>query len=246
MELKACQGKHSLEAHGKDSWNLNKMKYTGLQLGHPEITLPFNQVQSDDIWLMCWNYLQRGIAAIALLLLSPVILVMFVGVKMSSRGPFLFTQERPGLSDNRFKIYKVRTMAPGSEMRTALGVTIQDPTVTRIGKILRALKLDELPQLWNIVRGDMALVGPRPIPVALDMELRLRIPGFEQRYQVRPGLTSIGQICVHDNALGQKLIDDWKLRFEGELHYLRNRCVRYDLILIAMTVLYVMRKAIRK
>jgi lipopolysaccharide/colanic/teichoic acid biosynthesis glycosyltransferase len=92
----------------------------------------------------------------------------------------------------------------------------------------------------------MAIVGPRPIPVALDIELRLKIPGFEERYSVAPGLTSIGQICVRDNALGEKLIEDWKLRFEGELHYLRNRCFRYDLIMITMTILYVFRKSINK
>lgn len=222
------------------------MKYAGLQLGHPEITLPYNQVQRANFWLNLWGTLQRLVAAMALLVLSPLILMMWIAVKATSEGPFLFTQERPGKNDKRFKIYKIRTMARGSEKKTALGVTNNDSQVTRVGKVLRSLKLDELPQLWNIVCGDMAIVGPRPIPVALDIELRLKIPGFEERYSVAPGLTSIGQICVRDNALGEKLIEDWKLRFEGELHYLRNRCFRYDLIMITMTILYVFRKSINK
>jgi len=171
---------------------------------------------------------------------------MWVLVRSTSPGSFLFTQERPGLDGSEFKIYKIRTMRAGSEKQTALGITNRDSKVTRIGKILRALKLDELPQLWNIAIGDMALVGPRPIPLALDAELRKHIPGFEKRYMVRPGLTSIGQICVHDNTIGESLVADWKLRFEGELHYIRNRCLRYDFLIILMTGLYVIRKLVHK
>ncbi|MEM0967767.1 MAG: WecB/TagA/CpsF family glycosyltransferase [Verrucomicrobiota bacterium] len=189
-----------------------------------------------------WELLQRFIAGGALIVLSPVILLMWILTKATSKGPFLFQQQRPGREGKPFTVYKVRTMRPGSETKTALGVTSSDPQVTTIGKVLRVLKLDELPQLWNIVKGDMKLVGPRPIPMPLDAELRRSIPGFERRYQVAPGLTSIGQICVQDNSLGDKLVKDWELRFEGELHYIRNRSISYDVFLVLLTSLFVSKK----
>ncbi len=222
------------------------MKYSGFQLGHPEITLPpVIGVQSNGAD-RAWRFGQRLVSGLALALLSPLIGLIYVLVKTTSRGPFLFAQERRGLNGATFKVYKVRTMRPGSERSTALGTTHSNPSVTAVGRALRQLKLDELPQLWNVLCGDMALVGPRPIPMALDSELRKKIPGFEKRYEVRPGLSSLGQICVKDNALGDKLVEDWKLRFTGEMHYVRSRGVRYDILIIMMTVLYVFKILIRK
>jgi N-acetylglucosaminyldiphosphoundecaprenol N-acetyl-beta-D-mannosaminyltransferase len=189
-----------------------------------------------------WQITQQLFAGAALLSLSPIFLVMWALTKLSSKGPFLYIQERRGIYGATFEIYKVRTMRPGCEKDTALGVSDGAAVVTPVGRVLRALKLDELPQLWNVMRGDMALVGPRPIPTALDRELRAKIPGFEMRYSVRPGLTSIGQICVQDNALRDALVLDWTLRFEGELHYLRHRSVTYDLLMIFMTGLFVVKK----
>ncbi len=217
------------------------MNYIGFQLGHPEITVPREALQNDTLPMTYWNLLQRVVAALALIALFPIITIMWLAVKLTSKGDFLFQQDRKGLDKQTFKVYKVRTMVLGSETKTTLGVTNGDPRVTRVGRILRALKLDELPQLWNVVKGDMALVGPRPIPLTLDKELREKIPGFSMRYQALPGLTSIGQICVKDNALGDALVMDWKLRFEGELHYLRNRSVGYDLLMIGMTIIYVLK-----
>ena len=186
-----------------------------------------------------WLLFQRALAITATIVLSPVFLALYLCVKLGSPGPFLFTQPRRGLNEKVFKLYKIRSMRQGSEKGTALGVNNSDYRVTWIGRFMRATKLDELPQLWNIAKGDMTLVGPRPIPLALDAELADQIPGFMMRYQVKPGLTSIGQICIADNALGDELVEDWKTRFEGELHYIRNRSVTYDVIMIAFTCLYV-------
>ena len=186
----------------------------------------------------CWRFIQRTIALLLLFLLTPVIIVMFIGVKVSSPGPFLFRQERVGLGGKPFKIYKVRTMTVGSEAKTRLGTQLTSSHVTRIGKVLRALKLDELPQLLNIVLGEMEIVGPRPIPIALDEHLCSAIPGFAVRYQVRPGLTNLGQVCIVDNALDEKLVEDWRTRFESDLHYLGRKSTNYDLIMIGLTMLY--------
>lgn len=211
----------------------------GFQLGHPEVVLPTTSLSTSSFLMRVWQVLQQLLAALGLILLAPLFLCMWLVVRLGSKGPFLFAQARPGLRGELFKIYKVRTMRPGSEKKTALGTTNSSAEVTAPGRVMRALKLDELPQLWNVARGDMGLVGPRPIPTALDTELRSKIPGFEMRYSVRPGLTSIGQICVQDNAVGDALVADWKLRFEGELHYLNHRSVGYDLLMLFMTCVFV-------
>ena len=92
----------------------------------------------------------------------------------------------------------------------------------------------------------MAFVGPRPLPKALDAELRRHIRGFEERYAVRPGLTSLAQVCVADNGVDERLIDDWSMRFEAERRYMRNKSAAYDLIVLGLTFAYVVRKAVSR
>jgi N-acetylglucosaminyldiphosphoundecaprenol N-acetyl-beta-D-mannosaminyltransferase len=192
-----------------------------------------------------WAGLQRLSALGVLILLSPLLFVVWAAVRLTSPGPFLFRQERTGLNGQRFAIYKIRTMRADSEQSTALGVTRGSSRITPVGRLLRELKLDELPQLWNIVRGDMELVGPRPIPVALHEELAANIPGFNLRNHVRPGLSNVSQVAISDNALGDRLIEDWRMRLEGELHYIRNKSFAYDLLVVVMTVVYILRKLAR-
>jgi N-acetylglucosaminyldiphosphoundecaprenol N-acetyl-beta-D-mannosaminyltransferase len=173
-------------------------------------------------------------------------LALFILVKVTSPGPFLFRQKRRGFKGEPFEILKIRTMSLGSEKRTALGVQNTDPSISPVGRTLRALKLDELPQLWNIVIGEMELVGPRPVPMALEDELTRNIPGFEQRHRVKPGLTNVAQVSVMDNELGGHLIRDWTLRLEAERHYIDNKSFAYDVILVFMTGLYILRKFSRR
>ncbi len=195
-----------------------------------------------------WALAQRLTALVLLCLALPVMLVFVVPVCLSSRGSFLYKQKRPGFLGREFAIYKMRTMRVGADKNRAYekGVALHDPNVTRIGRFLRDTKIDELPQLWNVLRGEMEFVGPRPIAPGLHEMLAKHIPGFNLRYLVKPGLTNISQVSVLENALGDKTIEDWKLRFEGEEHYIRNKSVSYDLILIAMTTLFVLRKGWRR
>lgn len=193
-----------------------------------------------------WGVLQQAAAGLALIALSPVMIVVGLLIRIESRGPIVFRQRRPGWRGHEFTALKFRSMRDGSERSTRLGINAGDPRVTRVGRVLRATKLDELPQLWNICKGDMRFVGPRPIPLALDAMLRANVPGFEQRYSVRPGLTSLAQVCIGDNGLDDRLVSDWSLRFEAEKRYIRNRCVSYDLMVLALTGLYVMRKAVHR
>src|SRR5262245_48891895 len=175
-------------------------------------------------------------------------LVLYLPVRLSARAPFFFKQKRPGFMGREFTIWKITTMRRGSDKvaKYEKGVTIDDPNVTRIGRFLRDTKIDELPQLLNIVRGEMEFVGPRPIAPGLNQMLCREIPGFNYRYLVKPGLTNVSQVSVLENAVGDQTLADWKLRFEGEEHYIRNKSVSYDLILIALTVVFVTRKALQR
>lgn len=193
-----------------------------------------------------WRIVQRVIAAVTLLVMAPFLLLLCAAIALESRGPILFRQQRRGIHERPFTILKFRTMRTGTERATALGTTSTSSAVTRTGRFLRATKLDELPQLWNVLTGDMELVGPRPLPIALDDELRRHIPSFAARYRVRPGLTNIAQVCVYENQLGDKLVDDWSTRFDAELQYIRRKSVRLDCLLILMTIAFIARKALTR
>ena len=197
--------------------------------------------------MSAWYFLQRLVAFIGLVLLFPLFALLWVVVRGTSRGPFLYSQDRPGLRGKPFRAWKIRTMRPGSDKNLSFARSVSNacPEVTAVGRILRQLKIDELPQLWNIVRGDMAFVGPRPIAFPLYRELCDKIPGFETRSRVRPGLSNVGQVAIEENADEERLIEDWSERFEAELHYLKNYSISYDLVVILLTILYIARKSSR-
>jgi len=143
-----------------------------------------------------------AVSAAGLLVFSPIAAAIAVAIKMADGGPIFFTQERVGLYGRVFMAYKFRSMIVDAERLTgAVQATEGDPRVTRVGAVLRKTAFDELPQLWNILRGDMSVVGPRPLrpgeadTTADGRHLRLdQIPGYEARHRVRPGLTGIAQI----------------------------------------------------
>lgn len=191
-----------------------------------------------------WSFTQRGLALVALTAALPLLAVLYVLVRTTSKGPFLFKQERAGLGGRPFSILKIRTMKAGSEQSTALGVARANASITPVGRILRDLKLDELPQLWNVVCGEMEIVGPRPLPMTLHNEMRASIEGFDDRTHVKPGITSISQVCIEDNAVNGKQAADWGRRLRGERHYVRTKCFVYDSLTVALTGLYVSRRVV--
>jgi len=191
---------------------------------------------------LSWRLLQRAAATLLLLVLSPLLLAVALAVRATSPGPALFSQSRPGAGRTPFRVFKFRTMTLGSDAIESLqlGVSRGEPRVTRVGKVLRELKIDELPQLYNVVRGQMNLVGPRPIGPALDRLLTEQIPLFHLRYTVPPGLTSLGQICIDDNDAD--ILQDWTLRSQAECHYIDNLSPRYDLIILTLTAAFLLRR----
>ncbi|MEO0481457.1 MAG: WecB/TagA/CpsF family glycosyltransferase [Planctomycetota bacterium] len=207
-----------------------------------EFEAPLFRPKLSPLW---WRLTQRGMALFACLCVAPLFFVVYILVKTTSPGPFLFRQRRRGLGGKVFSILKIRTLRVDAEKQTALGVDRRSSTITPVGWFLRQLKIDELPQLWNIVRGEMEFVGPRPIPIALEDTLRDNILSFHERNAVRPGLTAFSQIIVVDNGTGDQLLDDWTERFQAELHYIRNKSVLYDIVVIAFSALYLTRSFIR-
>jgi len=213
------------------------------------VTLTSSTLQiavKTDNWC-CWYALQRILALVSLILAVPLLLIMCVAVRLDSEGSFFYRQRRPGRGGRLFSALKVRTMTVGADQDPLLAraVTSASPEVTRVGRVLRELKLDEVPQLWNVVCGEMALVGPRPIAIPLYEYLEQVIPGFSERLSVHPGLTSLGQVCIEENASGEAVVSDWSIRFEGERHYLKHRSVGYDLVIIGLTARYCLRKVVR-
>lgn len=175
------------------------------------------------------------IALTALLLLSPLMAAAALAVRLSSPGPVLFRQQRLGLHGKEFTIYKFRSMADGAE-HTGSGVYSEkgDPRVTAVGRVLRATSLDELPQLFNVLRGDMALIGPRPPltyhPWPIDQYAE------EQRhmFDVRPGITGWAQVN------GRKTVE-WPHRIELNVYYAGHVSLAFDLKILALTCWKVLR-----
>ena len=174
------------------------------------------------------------IAALGLLLLSPLLLALAVLIKLTSPGPVLYRGERVGLGERIYTIYKLRTMNVGAE--AAIGARLvgqEEGHFTRIGRFLRRYRLDELPQLFNVLKGDMNLVGPRPLrPIFLE-EHKRTIPGYAKRFTVRPGITGKAQVRG-----GYYTSPRAKLRYD--MLYIAHRSVGLDLKLIALTFIRVM------
>lgn len=171
-----------------------------------------------------------------LLILSPLLLVTALAVRLTSKGPALFRQRRLGLHGKEFTIYKFRSMAPGAEY-TGSGVYSEqgDPRVTRLGKVLRASSLDELPQLFNILRGDMSFVGPRPPLTYHPWPLDAYTPEQRRMFSVHPGITGWAQ--VH----GRKTVE-WHERIEMNVWYAEHLSLALDLKILFLTIRKVLRR----
>ena len=177
--------------------------------------------------------LDVGLAALGLMLALPIMLLVAVAVRLTSRGPALYHQERVGQYGRVFVLHKFRSMLVDAEKDTgAVWAQSNDTRVTRIGGFLRRSRLDELPQLWNVLRGDMSLVGPRPERPEFVSSLTREIPYYGQRHSVRPGLTGWAQVRY---AYGAS-VEDALEKLQHDLFYIKNRTLALDLFIVAKTV----------
>lgn len=166
-----------------------------------------------------------------LLCVTPVIAVLALAIKLKSPGPVFYSQERIGYHRKPFKIYKLRTMTVDAEIEGPSLSSDNDPRVTTIGRFMRKYRLDELPNLWNVLRGDMSLVGPRPEREYFLSQLRVRAPHCALLHQVRPGLTSLGMVKFGYAST----VDDMVARLKYDLLYIQNISVSLDLKVIFYT-----------
>lgn len=190
------------------------------------------------------------IAALSLVVVSPVMLLIALLVKLTSPGPVFYTQTRVGIDrrdpldtygDGRrkvnyggklFRIYKFRTMRPSSESASQVWASPNDSRVTPLGKVLRKYRLDELPQLVNVLRGEMNIVGPRPEQPNIFMQLRGEIDGYDQRQRVLPGITGLAQISHHYDAC----VDDVRRKLSFDLEYIGRESAVEDLRILVRTI----------
>ncbi|WP_353413685.1 exopolysaccharide biosynthesis polyprenyl glycosylphosphotransferase [Arenicella sp. 4NH20-0111] len=173
------------------------------------------------------------ISITALILLFPVFALISLAIKLDSRGPIFFKQNRYGVDGKEFKVWKFRTMTNlegDSEFRQA---TSDDTRVTRVGKLLRRSSLDELPQLINVLLGTMSIVGPRPHPIKLNEQFRGVLDGYMKRHTMKPGITGLAQINGFRGELQSD--EDMKMRVRNDLEYIRNWSVLLDFKIIFLT-----------
>jgi sugar transferase (PEP-CTERM system associated) len=173
------------------------------------------------------------LAAIGLVLTAPLMLIVAVAVKLTSRGPIVYRQQRVGLHGRIFHALKFRSMGVDAEKDTgAVWASRDDDRVTRVGRLIRQTRMDELPQLWNILCGHMSLVGPRPERPEFVADLTRQIPFYGQRHTVRPGLTGWAQVQYTYAAS----VEDALEKLQYDLFYIKNTSLALDLFIITKTI----------
>lgn len=171
------------------------------------------------------------VSIVMLIVLSPVLLIVAVAIKLESKGPVIFKQERIGLHGRVFPIYKFRSMCVGAEtMGSGQYCFKGDTRVTKVGKIIRKLSVDELPQLVNIIKGDMSLIGPRPVLTYHPWKWEAYNEEQKKRFTVRPGVTGLAQIN------GRKTLD-WNERIKFDIYYTEHLSFGLDVRIFFKTIL---------
>lgn len=195
--------------------------------------------------------LNVAVAAVGLVIVAPLLLVIAVLVKLSSRGPVFYTQERVGLDRRRgtptlaqlsrrmedhggrlFRIYKFRTMRVATSADPQVWASENDPRITRVGAVLRKYRLDELPQLWNVLKGDMNIVGPRPEQPEIFKSLREEVRAYRHRQCVLPGITGLAQVSHHYD----RCVDDVRTKVRYDLEYITRRSLAEDVRIMLRTL----------
>jgi lipopolysaccharide/colanic/teichoic acid biosynthesis glycosyltransferase len=186
------------------------------------------------VYPYCKRFLDLGLAILLAIILGPVIAAAAVLIRLTSRGPAFYTQIRLGQFGKPFAIWKLRTMEHNCEQESGVRWSIPgDRRITAVGRVLRRLHVDEFPQLWNVLRGDMSLVGPRPERPEFFPVLSAAIPSYAQRLLVKPGVTGLAQIYLPPDedveGVGRKQLHD--------LYYIRHVSLSLDLRLMLATAL---------
>ena len=173
-----------------------------------------------------------AVSFLALVICLPFIPFIILAVRLSSPGPIFFSQTRVGLHGELFTLYKFRTMRQDAEAQGAVWAVKDDARVTPIGMFLRKTRIDEIPQLWNVLRGDMAFVGPRPERPEFVQWLSQEIPFYDLRHLIRPGITGWAQVRYRYGAS----LEETKRKLEYDLYYVKHLSIGLDLLIMFETI----------
>jgi len=172
-----------------------------------------------------------ALASVIGLLASPLMLLTALAIKLDSRGPVFYMQERVGLNNTTFRIIKFRSMREDAEANGPVWANEGDSRVTRVGRWIRKRRVDELPQLFNVIRGEMSLIGPRPERPVFINQLEQRIPYYSERHLVKPGLTGWAQVRYHYGAS----LEDAREKHQYDLYYIKNQSPMLDALILLET-----------
>lgn len=176
--------------------------------------------------------LDIGVSALLLAWMSPILLLAALAVRMSDGGPALYSQERLTRGNRRFRMFKLRTMSINAESGGAVWAAERDPRVTQVGRVLRRTRVDELPQLLNVLRGDMSFVGPRPERPEFTEKLATQLPLYRERHLMRSGLTGWAQVNYPYGAS----LDDARSKLSYDIYYVKNFSILLDLRIMLQTL----------
>lgn len=172
------------------------------------------------------------VSSLMLVAASPVMLLAALAVRLESPGPVIYKQARVGLREKEFTVYKFRSMRADAEKNGAVWASQNDARVTKVGKFMRKTRIDELPQLWNVLKGDMSFIGPRPERMAFVSELKKTIPWYSLRHTVKPGLTGWAQVSYPYGASEE----DARRKLEYDLYYIKNISLLLDINILLKTL----------
>jgi sugar transferase (PEP-CTERM system associated) len=206
-----------------------KLQLDGLNPSTLIFTEGFRMSASQQLFR---RLLSLAVSFSALLVCLPFLPLIILAVRLSSPGPILFSQKRVGQRGRLFTAYKFRTMWENAESQGAVWATKDDPRVTAIGRFMRSTRIDEIPQLWNVLRGDMAFVGPRPERPEFVQWLSQEIPFYDLRHMIRPGITGWAQVRYRYGAS----LEETKHKLEYDLYYVKHQSIGLDLLIMFETI----------
>ncbi|WP_300279208.1 exopolysaccharide biosynthesis polyprenyl glycosylphosphotransferase [Peptacetobacter sp.] len=198
-----------------------------------EYSIDYDIVKGGVIFDIYQRILNILLSIIGLIIGIPLVIIFGILIKIEDNGPITYKQERLGKGGKKFYIYKLRSMRTDAEKFGAQWAEKDDPRITKVGKFIRKTRIDEIPQLFNILKGDMSLIGPRPERPQFTEQFNKEIPGFVNRLAVKPGLTGWAQVNGgYDMTPSEKLVED--------MYYIRNRSVLLDFKIIFKTIAVVL------
>ena len=200
---------------------------------HPSSLIFTDGFKQPRLWALFGRVLGLILAVVLIVVMGPFLLLLALLIKLDSKGPALYKQARVGWNGKPFQVLKFRSMRIDAETVSGpVWAEENDPRVTRVGRILRKLRLDELPQVFNVLKGEMAFVGPRPERPHFVVQLKERIPFYDLRHYVRPGITGWAQVSHHYGAS----VEDSLEKLEYDLFYIKNISLSFDCLILFQTI----------